>query len=106
MKRDVLKSCVECSHSRWLVGVGQGYRCVCPGNAYKKLSEHATAEREHPVIPSRKFVCENWEVRDESEILDRMIFRHHDRLLDGYEIDEEELLNLKEMRGKHVGEEE
>ena len=60
MKDDKENTCKNCMHSRWMVAVGQGFRCHCPKNKYVLLSEHSE-KRKFPYIPNRQFCCEHWE---------------------------------------------
>jgi hypothetical protein len=101
------ETCIECKHSRWLVGVGQGFRCAHPDNKYRRFTEFQE-EREMPVIPNRKWLCERFQVIESEVVLKRLIFRLQNEIMDGNELDvaDQELLDYYTEKLRMIQEDE
>ena len=60
MKEDKIdtseKVCYNCKHLAWLIALGQGLRCVLPGEDGK---------RKYEMIPRRRHTCEFFENKHE-----------------------------------------
>lgn len=92
------KTCMECNHSRWMVAVGQGFRCVCPENKNKILGQKNVfgpgKRYKMPVIPNRQFCCQHFYVNNSEFVLNKLIFRLQDKIMKGDPLDNEETEDL------------
>jgi hypothetical protein len=91
-----IHTCLECEHSKWLVAVGQGFRCACPENEYRDLGGDKI--REIPMIPNRQFCCEHFSVKQRATTLTKLIFRLQDITMDGGELTEEQQVLLEQYK--------
>jgi hypothetical protein len=91
------ETCQECKHSRWLVGVGQGFRCDCKENQYKLLNPNSE-KRKMPVIPNREFICEHFDLSVTKRNLEKLIFRLNDKMMDGITLSREEISKLDKYK--------
>jgi hypothetical protein len=72
-----------------MVGVGQGVRCSSPKNENRKFTENQEARR-MPCIPHLQFCCEYFDVRKNEKNLNKLIFRLHDKIMKGEELNDVE----------------
>ena len=52
--------CFNCTYLAWLIGVGQGLRCMNPGNKDNPDLKHQGFA---PLVPSRTFTCGLFEAK-------------------------------------------